>query len=63
MEMSEIKVNNGRVLTMFSAIRGAELKNVRTSEFDDKEMVNHITSYIRRKSVEPTHSEGDKGDE
>jgi hypothetical protein len=63
METNEIKVNNGRVLGMFAFIRNAELKNVRTSEFDDKDMVKRITSYIRKKSAEPIHGEGEKGDE
>jgi hypothetical protein len=63
METNENKVNNGRVFGMFAAIRNAELKNVRTSEFDDKEMVNRITAYIRKKSIETIHGEEDKGDE
>ena len=59
METNESKVKNGRVLSMFMAIRNAELKTVRTLEHDDKDMVKHITAYIRNEANRPPHGEGD----
>lgn len=59
METNESKVKNGRVLSMFMAIRNAELKNVRTLEHDDKDMVKRITSYIRNEANRPPQGEGD----
>lgn len=59
METNESKVKNGRVLSMFMAIRNAELKNVRTLEHDDKDMVKRITAYIRNEANRPHQGEGD----
>lgn len=33
-------------MTMFMAIRNFELKNVRTLQYDSKDMVKRITNYI-----------------
>ena len=59
METNESKVKNGRVLSMFMAIRNAELKNVRTLEHDDKDMVKRIRAYIRNEANRPPQGEGD----
>lgn len=40
------QTNNARVMTMFMAIRNFELKNVRTLQYDSKDMVKRITNYI-----------------
>lgn len=46
MVTNDSKVNNGRILKMFIAIRNSELKNVRTLQYDSKDMVKRITNYI-----------------
>lgn len=46
MVTNDSKVNNVRVMTMFIAIRNFELKNVRTLQYDSKDMVKKITTYI-----------------
>lgn len=46
MVTNDSKVNNGRILKMFIAIRNFELKNVRTLQYDSKDMVKRITNYI-----------------
>lgn len=46
MVTNDSKVNNVRVMTMFIAIRNFELKNVRTLQYDGKDMVKKITTYI-----------------
>lgn len=56
MVMNDPKVNNGRVLAMFVAIRNSELKNVRTLQYDSKDMVKRITNYIVKQSDEATSS-------
>lgn len=39
MVTNDSKINNARVMTMFMAIRNFELKNVRTLQYDSKDMV------------------------
>lgn len=46
MVTNDSKVNNARVMAMFVAIRNFELKNVRTLQYDSKDMVKRITNYI-----------------
>lgn len=46
MVTNDSKVNNARVMAMFVAIRTFELKNVRTLQYDSKDMVKRITNYI-----------------
>lgn len=46
MAMNDSEVSNGRVLAMFMAIKAAEMKNVRTLQYESKDMVARITSYI-----------------
>lgn len=46
MVTNDSKINNARVMTMFMAIRNFELKNVRTLQYDSKDMVKRITNYI-----------------
>ena len=46
MGTNDFKVSNARVMTMFMAIRNSELKNVRTLQYDSKDMVKRITNYI-----------------
>lgn len=46
MVTNDSNVNNGRILKMFITIRNSELKNVRTLQYDSKDMVKRITNYI-----------------
>lgn len=46
MATNDSKVNNARVMAMFMTIRNSELKNVRTLQYDSKDMVKRITNYI-----------------
>lgn len=46
MVTNDSKVNNARVMAMFVAIRNFELKNVRTLQYDSKDMVKRITNHI-----------------
>ena len=50
MAMNDPEVNYARVLSMFMAIRNSELKNVRTLQYDSKDMVKRITNYIVKQS-------------
>lgn len=59
MAMNEVKA--GRVLTMFMAIKETELKNVRTLEHDNKEMVKIIANFIEKKAKEDYANGDDKG--
>lgn len=46
MAMNEPKVNQARVMSMFITIRNSEMKNVRTLQYENKDMVKRITNYI-----------------
>lgn len=46
MVTNDSTINNGRILKMFITIRSSELKNVRTLQYDSKDMVKRITNYI-----------------
>lgn len=46
MAMNEPKVNQARVMSMFITIRNSEMKNVRTLQYESKDMVKRITNYI-----------------
>jgi len=52
MAMNDPKVNNARVMSMFVAIRKSELENVRTLQYDSKDMVKRITNYIVKQADE-----------
>jgi len=52
MATNDSKVNNARVMAMFMAIRNSELKNVRTLQYDSKDMVKRITNYIVKQADE-----------
>lgn len=52
MATNEDEVNAVRVFTMFIAIKNAELKNVRTLERDNKDMVKLIANFIEKKAKE-----------
>ena len=44
--MNDIKINHARVMSMFIDIRICEMKNVRTLQYESKDMVRRITNYI-----------------
>lgn len=48
MEKNDLKVSPTRVMSMFTAIRNAELKNVRTLQYESKDMVKYLTNYIAK---------------
>lgn len=50
MAMNNPEVNYVRVMTMFIAIRKSELENVRTNQYESKDMVRRITNYIVKQS-------------
>lgn len=54
MVTNDSKVNNALVMTMFMAIRNFELKNVRTLQYDSKDMVRRITNYIVKQADDAT---------
>lgn len=47
METTKHDVKSGRAFGMFMNIRSMELKNVRSAEFTEREMVSRITNYIK----------------
>lgn len=61
MVTNDSKINNARVMTMFMAIRNFELKNVRTLQYDSKDMVKRITNYIV-KQADNTASDSKEAD-
>lgn len=48
MVTNDSKINNARVMTMFMAIRNFELKNVRTLQYDSKDMPEVASSICMR---------------
>lgn len=52
MAANKPKVHFSRVMNMFVEIRKFELKNVRTLQYDSKDMVKRITNYIVKQSDE-----------
>jgi len=63
MAMNDPKVNNARVMNMFIAIRKSELENVRTLQYDSKDMVKRITNYIVKQADEAASSPKEADDE
>lgn len=63
MAMNDPKVNYARVMNMFLAIRNDELKNVRTLQYDSKDMVKRITNYIVKQSDDAASDSKEAGDE
>ena len=63
MAMNDPKVNNARVMKMFIAIRKSELENVRTLQYDSKDMVKRITNYIVKQADEAASSAKEVDDE
>ena len=49
MATNDPKINQARVMTMFMVIRNDEMKNVRTLQYESKDMVKRITNYIVRR--------------
>lgn len=63
MAMNDPKVNYARVLNMFITIRNSELKNVRTLQYDSKDMVKRITNYIVKQSDDAASDSKEAEDE
>ena len=63
MAMNDPEVNYARVLSMFMAIRNSELKNVRTLQYDSKDMVKRITNYIVKQSGDAASGSKEADDE
>ena len=63
MAMNDPKVNNARVMNMFIAIRKSELENVRTLQYDSKDMVKRITNYIVKQADEAASGAKEADDE
>lgn len=63
MAMNDPKVNYARVLNMFITIRNSELKNVRTLQYDSKDMVKRITNYIVKQSDDSASDSKEADDE
>ena len=63
MATNDPKVNYARVLNMFITIRNSEQKNVRTLQYDSKDMVKRITNYIVKQSDDPASDSKEAEDE
>ena len=63
MAMNDPKVNYARVLNMFITIRNSELQNVRTLQYDSKDMVRRITNYIVKQSDDAVSDSKEADDE
>ena len=63
MAMNDPKVNYARVLNMFITIRNSEQKNVRTLQYDSKDMVKRITNYIVKQSDDAASDSKEAEDE
>ena len=63
MAMNDPKVNYARVLNMFITIRNSELQNVRTLQYDSKDMVRRITNYIVKQSDDAVSDSNEADDE
>ena len=61
--MNDPKVNYARVLNMFITIRNSELQNVRTLQYDSKDMVRRITNYIVKQSDDAVSDSKEADDE
>lgn len=59
MAMHEERIDNAKILEMFIKIKSAELRNVRTLEYDDKEMVRMLTNYIKKETARMVQSSGE----
>ena len=63
MATNDPKVNYARVLNMFITIRNSEQKNVRTLQYDSKDMVKRITNYIVKQSDDSASDSKEADDE
>ncbi|MGM9602718.1 MAG: hypothetical protein ACI3W5_14190 [Faecousia sp.] len=63
MATNDPKVNYARVLNMFITIRNSEQKNVRTLQYDSKDMVKRITNYIVKQSDDAASDSKEAEDE
>lgn len=63
MATNDPKVNYARVLNMFITIRNSELQNVRTLQYDSKDMVKRITNYIVKQSDDAVSDSKEADDE
>lgn len=63
MARNDPKINHGRVMTMFMVIRNEEMKNVRTLQYESKDMVKRITNYIVKQADEAASSAKEADDE
>ena len=63
MATNDPKINNARVMTMFAAIRNEEMKNVRTLQYESKDMVKRITNYIVKQAAEAASCAREADDE
>lgn len=63
MATNDPKLDYTRVINMFMTIRNSELKNVRTQQYDSKDMVKRITAYIVKHTEDTTSSSKEVDDE
>lgn len=63
MATNDPKVNYACVLNMFITIRNSELQNVRTLQYDSKDMVKRITNYIVKQSDDAVSDSKEADDE
>lgn len=63
MAMNDPNINQARVMTMFMTIRNSEMKNVRTLQYESKDMVKRITNYIVKQADEAASSAKEADDE
>ena len=47
--MEQKKINTDMLRVMFTSIRKAEDKNIKTQKYDNKKMIKMIESYIEKK--------------
>lgn len=57
--MANKDINESLLREMYNAIRGAEIKNIKTQKNDDKQMVSSIEKYIYRKVEEEVQGDED----
>jgi hypothetical protein len=50
-------VNHAKAYNMFLTLKNEELKNVRTAEYESKDMVKRITKYIAREAKKELDAE------
>lgn len=63
MATNEPKISQARVMAMFMTIRNSEMKNVRTLQYESKDMVKRITNYIVKQADEAASNAKEADDE